>query len=164
MYKIQLATVDDIPLIQGLVEVIWPPSYKEILTPEQITYMMDMMYNTNALTQQLNTLNHQFNILSDEDKPIGFASYSHTNEPEVYKLHRIYLDPSYQGKGAGKWLLLQVIEQVKAKGIKILELDVNRFNKAVNFYKKMGFSIYKEKITDVGNGFVMDDYVMRLPL
>ena len=164
MYNIQFATVDDIPLIQGLVEVIWAPTYQEILSQEQITYMMDMMYNTEALTRQLTILNHQVLIFRDDEKAIGFASYSHTDDADVYKLHRIYLDPSYQGKGAGKWLLQQVIEQVKAKGINTLELDVNRFNKAIHFYNKMGFSVYKEKITDVGNGFIMDDYVMRLPL
>lgn len=164
MYNIQTATVNDIPAIQELVERIWPQTYQAILSQEQISYMMDMMYNTNALTQHINELGHHYNLLLDDDILIGFASYSHTDAPEVYKLHRIYLDPAYQGKGAGKWLLNQVIGQVKAKGAHILELDVNRFNKARFFYEKQGFTIYKEKITDVGSGFVMDDYVMRLPL
>ena len=164
MYNIQSVTVNEIPVIQELVKRIWPAAYEAILSQEQITYMIDMMYSTAALTQQLTALKHQMLLMNDETAPIGFASYSHTVDPAVYKLHRIYLDPTCQGKGAGKWLMQQVIEQVKEKGANILELDVNRFNKAKNFYEKQGFRIYKEKVTDVGNGFIMDDYVMRLGL
>ncbi|MFY0254402.1 GNAT family N-acetyltransferase [Chitinophaga sp. 30R24] len=164
MYQIKAATVNDIPVIQDLTNKIWPPTYQAILSSEQITYMINMMYSTAALQRQISELEHQFLILTDNDTPIGFAAYSTTAEPTVYKLHKIYLDPNYQGKGVGKLLLLQVAEQVKDLGAAILELDVNRFNKAKQFYEKQGFTVYKEKDTDIGNGYLMEDYVMRKPL
>jgi len=164
MYHIKAATVNDIPVIQDLTEKIWRPTYEPILTPEQIDYMIVMMYSTAALTKQISELQHRFLILLDEEKPIGFAAYSTTDTPEVYKLHKIYLDLSYQGKGVGKFLLSEVAERVKASGASILELDVNRFNKAKFFYEKQGFSVYKEKNTDIGNGYLMEDFVMRKPL
>ncbi|MEC5142693.1 GNAT family N-acetyltransferase [Chitinophaga sp. 212800010-3] len=163
-YQIKAATVSDIPVIQDLTEKIWRPTYQSILTPEQIEYMIDMMYSTEALQRQISELKHQFLILLDNEKPIGFASYSTTDASNIFKLHKIYLDLSYQGKGVGKFLLLQVAEQVKNRGADILELDVNRFNKARLFYEKQGFSVYKEKNTDIGNGYLMEDYVMRKPL
>ena len=164
MYHIKAATVDDIPVIQDLTEKIWRPTYEPILTPAQIEYMIGMMYSTTSLTKQITELQHQFLILLDEEKPIGFAAYSTTDTPEVYKLQKIYLDLGYQGKGVGKFLLSQVAERVKASGAAILELDVNRFNKAKFFYEKQGFSVYKEKNTDIGSGYLMEDYVMRKPL
>lgn len=163
-YHIKAATVKDIPVIQELTERIWRPTYEPILTPEQIEYMIDMMYSTASLEKQITELQHQFVILHDGDKPIGFAAYSTTDHNNIFKLHKIYLDGSYQGKGVGKFLLLQVAEQVKNRGASILELDVNRFNKAKQFYEKQGFSVYKEKQTDIGQGYIMDDYVMRKPL
>jgi GNAT superfamily N-acetyltransferase len=164
MYHIKTATVNDIPVIQELTEKIWRPTYQPILTPEQIEYMIDMMYSTSALTKQIMELQHQFLILQDDNNPIGFAAYSTTDIPGIFKLHKIYLDGSYQGKGIGKFLLEQVAEQVKDRGANILELDVNRFNKAKQFYEKQGFTVYKEKKTDIGSGYIMDDYVMRKPL
>jgi diamine N-acetyltransferase len=164
MYHIKTATINDIPVIQDLTEKIWRPTYQPILTPEQIEYMIDMMYSTSSLNKQITELQHQFLILQDDNTPIGFAAYSTTDIPHIFKLHKIYLDGSYQGKGIGKFLLEQVAQQVKERGANILELDVNRFNKAKQFYEKQGFSVYKEKKTDIGSGYIMDDYVMRKPL
>ncbi|MDR6569624.1 GNAT family N-acetyltransferase [Chitinophaga ginsengisegetis] len=164
MYHVKTATVNDIPVIQDLTEKIWRPTYQSILTPEQIEYMIDMMYSTASLNKQITELQHQFLILQDDSTPIGFASYSTTGTPGIFKLQKIYLDGNYQGKGVGKFLLEQVAQQVKERGANILELDVNRFNKAKQFYEKQGFSVYKEKKTDIGSGYIMDDYVMRKPL
>ncbi|MEI3798568.1 N-acetylglutamate synthase, GNAT family [Chitinophaga ginsengisegetis] len=164
MYHVKTATVNDIPVIQDLTEKIWRPTYQPILTPEQIEYMIDMMYSTASLNKQITELQHQFLILQDDSTPIGFASYSTTGTPGIFKLQKIYLDGNYQGKGVGKFLLEQVAQQVKERGANILELDVNRFNKAKQFYEKQGFSVYKEKKTDIGSGYIMDDYVMRKPL
>jgi GNAT superfamily N-acetyltransferase len=163
-YQIKAATVKDIPVIQELTDKIWRPTYQSILTPDQIEYMLDMMYSSASLEKQITELQHQFIILQDEDKPIGFAAYSTTDTDGIFKLHKIYLDGSYQGKGVGKFLLLEVAARVKERGAHILELDVNRFNKAKQFYEKQGFSVYKEKQTDIGQGYIMDDYVMRKPL
>ena len=164
MYHVKTATVNDIPVIQDLTEKIWRPTYQPILTTEQIEYMIDMMYSTASLNKQITELQHQFLILQDDSTPIGFASYSTTGTPGIFKLQKIYLDGNYQGKGVGKFLLEQVAQQVKERGANILELDVNRFNKAKQFYEKQGFSVYKEKKTDIGSGYIMDDYVMRKPL
>lgn len=164
MYHIKAATINDIPVIQELTEKIWRPTYQPILTPEQIDYMLEMMYSTASLNKQITELRHQFLILLDDNAPIGFAAYSTTDAPGIFKLHKIYLDGSYQGKGVGKFLLQQVADQVKDRGAHTLELDVNRFNKAKYFYEKQGFSVFKEKQTDIGSGYIMDDYVMRKPL
>lgn len=164
MYRVKSTSVADIPVIQELTERIWKPTYKSILEPAQIDYMIDMMYSTASLTKQFTELNHKFIVLQDDKRPIGYASYSPTDTEGVYKLHKIYLDPSYQGKGVGRFFLDTVCRQVKNLGATILELDVNRYNKARFFYEKMGFSTYDEKDTDIGNGYVMEDYIMRKTL
>ncbi|RBL92193.1 GNAT family N-acetyltransferase [Chitinophaga flava] len=164
MYRVKSTTVADIPVIQELSKRIWKPTYKSILEPEQVDYMIDMMYSTASLTKQITELQHKYIILQDDKRPIGYASYSPTDTEGVYKLHKIYLDPSYQGKGVGRFFLDTVIRQVKKLGATILELDVNRYNKARFFYEKMGFTVYNEKDTDIGNGYLMEDYIMRKSL
>jgi diamine N-acetyltransferase len=69
-----------------------------------------------------------------------------------------------QGNGLGRWLLNDVIARVKSEGASALLLNVNRYNKARAFYEKMGFSVLKEDLIDIGSGYFMDDYVMELSL
>lgn len=164
MYRIRIATVEDIPVLQQLRDEIWRPTYKDLMSPEQLEYMLEMMYSTTALSSQMTEKQHQFLLLYDDQRPIGFASYSTTEEAGVYKLQKIYLHGDYQGKGIGRLLLDDVITKVKAANATILELDVKRDNKARFFYEKQGFSIVKEKDTNIGNDYWMRDYVMRKPL
>lgn len=158
------ATAADIPLIQALTEKIWRPTYQQILSAEQIDYMINLMYSTASLNRQMNELHHRFILLYEGTQAIGFAAYSNTDTAGIYKLHKIYLDGSYQGKGVGKFLINAVIDRVKAAQAHILELDVNRDNKARFFYEKQGFTIVKEKDTDIGKGYLMNDYVMQKTL
>lgn len=158
------ATLADVPTIKALADKIWPRTYRDILTPAQVTYMMDMMYSTEALTKQIGSGDYTFLIFSDNDQLAGFAAYSATAEAHVYKLHKIYLDHDLQGKGLGKEMMQAVKMIAKEKGATILELDVNRDNKALFFYEKQGFTIHETKDTHIGNGYYMNDYVMRIGL
>lgn len=161
MLSIRNAFIEDIPVIQDVAARVWPVTYKDILTPEQIAYMMELMYGAAGLTRQISELQHRFLLLYDDEQPVGYASYSTTALPGIYKLHKLYLDPVCQGKGAGKLLLSKVMEIVKEAQAHTLEVDVNRHNKARLFYEKLGFSLIKEKDTDIGNGYLMTDYVLR---
>ena len=107
---------------------------------------------------------HQFVLLTADDKPAGFASYSvkteHNNS--TYKLHKIYVDPALQGTGAGKRLLDYVLQDIKPFGARNLELNVNRHNTAIGFYRKHGFEVISTEDIPIGDGYFMNDFVMRL--
>ncbi len=154
------AGLSDITIIHELATAIWWPTYKTVLLDEQISFMLENMYSVNALNYQMQN-GYDFLIVERENIPVGFAAYSLT-EPEnkVYKLEKLYVLPSEQGKGTGKKLINEVILKSLEKGAEILELNVNRGNKAFNFYQKLGFEIYKE--VDIPyHQFVLNDYVMR---
>jgi diamine N-acetyltransferase len=153
-----------VPLIQSLAQVIWAATYKEILSEEQISYMLQMIYSRESLQNQIEELGHQFIVVTDEEKAVGFASWSLKNEEGrvIYKLNKIYIDPGQQGRGTGKILLDYILGDIKAKGVKALELNVNRHNKALGFYQKAGFEIIDEQDIPIGNGYFMNDYIMKL--
>lgn len=160
--RIRKAYEHDIPLIRDLTYRIWPPTYREILSEDQLKYMLEMMYSEKALTEQMRQ-KHEFVILYDGVEPIGFASIS-LLEPGVFKLHKLYVLPSYQGKGAGRFLISELIKPMRRSGGTSLLLNVNRNNKAKGFYEKLGFVAIKEEDIDIGNGYFMNDYVMELKL
>ena len=163
MLSIIKATALDIPLIRQLTFAIWPQTYSEVLSNEQIDYMLEQMYNPATLQKQMEVDGCTFIIVYNNDNAIAFASYNET-EPQLWKLNKIYILPSQQGKGTGKFIINYIIDEIKTKGAKALQLQVNRLNKAKNFYERLGFKIIKTADFDIGNGYFMNDYVMELSL
>jgi len=159
---IRKASVDDIPLIRDLTFKVWPQTYSTILSKEQIDYMLNMMYSETSLKQQMEKA-HEFILVYYDNEPVGFASFS-LIAPQVYKLHKIYVLPSQQGKGTGKYMIGELIKTMKTNGGTALQLNVNRNNKAKTFYEKIGFAIIKEEDIDIGNGYLMNDYIMERKL
>lgn len=163
MQPIQAATIQDIPVIRDLSLRIWPDTYGAILSAEQLDYMLDMMYSEPALRRQMNE-GQQFILISENNIPLGFAAYGKMQDDTTWKLHKIYVLPDTQGKGLGKKLLEYVITAVKKLGAKELILNVNRYNKAQQFYERLGFTVLREEDINIGNGYFMNDYVMQLAL
>lgn len=159
---IRKAYPHDIPLIRDLTYKIWPATYSNILSKEQIDYMLNLMYSEKSLQEQMQQ-NHEFILIYDGVEPIGFASFSLT-EPTVFKLHKIYVLPSQQGRGTGRFAIEQLVKAMKSKGASALLLNVNRQNNAKEFYEKIGFAVIKEEDIDIGNGYFMNDYVMEKKL
>jgi len=162
VYNIRYAKIEDIDLIRRLTFLVWPQTYSSIISESQINYMLEMMYSDSSLQKQMME-GAKFIIAFDEDEPVGFASYQET-DPTVFKLHKLYVLPSQQGKGTGKFIINYIINDIKPTGATALYLQVNRRNNARNFYEKEGFVVTGEFDFDIGNGFVMDDYVMEKKL
>ena len=165
MFTVKPAKLSDIAIINDLANCIWPRAYKDILSADQMEYMLDLIYSPSSLKKQLKDLHHKFIIVYEDKIPVGFASYSlKINTKDIFRLHKIYILQSQQGKGVGKFLLDKIIADITPSGAKFIELNVNRNNTALHFYKKLGFKIIAEEDIDIDNGYFMNDYVMELPL
>ena len=157
--QIRPASFNDIPFIQDIAYKTWPVAYGSILSPEQLDYMLDLIYSTAALEKQIQDNQHFFLAIQNY-LPIGFAAFSPIDHT-THKLHKLYVLPVIQKMGAGNKLLETVETTAKSMGATKLQLNVNRLNKALSFYKKNGFKIIEEKDIDIGHGFYMNDYIME---
>lgn len=159
------ATEEHIPIIQSLSQIVWPETFSDILSDSQISYMMDMMYSTNSIQEQMKELNHHYLLLEDNGEYVGYLSYELDYKGQsITKIHKIYVLPSVQGKGCGR-LLIDAVQSIALQNDnKVLSLNVNRFNKAIDFYKRVGFDIVAEEDIDIGSGFLMQDYIMNKEL
>ena len=182
MPEIQItpAGLTDIAFIRSVSERTWPSTYGHIISQEQIDFMLDWMYSDASLEKQMHTgcafyiaSIKKDDINNGEWDAVGFCSVSPEEEGEnnstekvagskAHKLNKLYVLPSAQGTGAGKALLNKSIEVAKAADSSSLFLQVNKLNTAYTFYLKHGFIKEAEFKFDIGNGFFMDDYVMRL--
>lgn len=162
MHDIKKASPADIPVIREITFATWPQTYSSIITKEQINYMLELMYNPATLQKQIEE-GITFIIVYDNNLPVAFASYNQT-EPQLWKLNKIYILPSQQGKGIGRFMINYIVDEIKNQHAKALQLQVNRDNNATYFYQNLGFSIIKEFDFDIGNGYFMNDYIMELNL
>ncbi|MDG1330708.1 MAG: GNAT family N-acetyltransferase [Crocinitomicaceae bacterium] len=160
MLTISQLTKDDIIIVHQLAKSIWPDAFKDILEPAQIEYMLDWMYDVNTLTEQVQT-GHLYYMITLDGVPKGFVGLE-PNFPDVgtLRMHKLYVESNTHGKGLGKALLEKTIEIGKELDVATINLNVNRFNAAVDFYKSQGFQIVKEENIDIGRGYLMEDYVM----
>ena len=162
-YSIRRATEADIKTIHHLAEATWAPTYSSILSQEQVDYMFEVIYAEDELAKQMQE-GQTFLLMFEEGEPVGFAAYSIKDEATgIYKLNKIYLLPGEQGKGYGKTLLSAVENETKQIGAKILDLNVNRYNKAKQFYERSGYHVHQEEDIPIGP-YWMNDYVMRKEL
>src|SRR6185503_15004761 len=133
---IRKASSADASLIRDMAYEIWPETYSQILSKDQLEYMLGLFYNEQKLRTEIEQ-GVEFILVYEDVQPAGFASFSKT-EPEVYKLHKIYVLPSQQGKGTGRFIIDEVIKAIKQVGAMALQLNVNRNNNAKLFYEKLG--------------------------
>jgi len=165
MTQITEATKQGYTLIQQIAHQTWPHTFGNILSKEQIAYMLEMMYSIPALTEQIEEKGYIFLLAQDKEKYLGFAGYELNYQSLAKtKLHKIYILPEAQGKGVGKLLINHVAEMAVQNQNEVLSLNVNRNNPAINFYEKLGFTKVAEEDIPIGQGFLMEDYVMEKPL
>lgn len=157
--QLSVATTQDIPAIAKLAETIWKQHYTSIIGTDQINYMLEMMYSYQSLTEQMTEKGHVFYLINESEKCIGFISVSPMeNATHSYFLHKFYLLQELAGKGAGTEAFIQLLKLLHPEEIR---LTVNRQNfKSINFYFKNGFKIEQVADFDIGNGYVMNDFVM----
>ncbi|WP_329805714.1 GNAT family N-acetyltransferase [Flavobacterium facile] len=162
MIHLEKINKNQLPIIKDLAYAIWPSTYGEILSSEQLNYMLDNFYSIENLENQMNN-DQIFELLLDDNKVVGFVAYEfNCNGAGLLKIHKIYLLPETQGKGFGKFMIDEVIKIAKNNQQKGVFLNVNKYNKAKLFYEKLGFTATKDEVIDIGNNYIMDDYVMEL--
>lgn len=165
---LRTATLTDRALIRSISERTWPSTYGHIISQEQIDFMLDWMYSDESLGKQMDSgcVFYIASIKKENEQwdDVGFCSVGpeETESSKSHKLNKLYVLPAAQGTGTGKALLVKAIEFAKAAGSSSIFLQVNKHNDAYSFYLKQGFIKEAEFKFDIGNGFYMDDYVMRL--
>jgi N-acetylglutamate synthase-like GNAT family acetyltransferase len=157
---IRAADINDIATIRDIANITWPVAYGSYISKAQLDYMLDMMYSSTSLLDQISK-GHQFYIAEQHSSPIGFASVSKEEENSC-KLNKLYVLPTAQKTGAGKALLQKSIDYAISNAASCLYLQVNKQNNAQHFYSKHGFTVREASILEIGGGYIMDDYIMEL--
>ena len=165
MFTIVKATTSHCTLIHDMAQVVFRDTYREIISSEQMEYMIDWMYSLDNLHKQMTEDGHVYFIGYWDNKPCGYISIEQQGD-DLFHLQKIYAMPSFQGKGIGKKLFSSAIDYIKSihPTTCSMKLNVNRNNKAVEFYKHMGMIQLRQGDFEIGNGYYMNDYIMGIEI
>lgn len=158
---VRYARREDLPALADLARKIWWAVYPEIISHGQIEYMLDRGYDLAVLEAELDS-GIRFPLLWRGEKLIGLASYGPVGDGKEAKLHKIYLDPSWHGQGLGRQLLTWIEDEAASRHFSAVILQVNKRNaRAIAAYRRNGYRVRDEIVVDIGNGYVMDDFLME---
>ena len=154
---------NDIETMREIAWKGWYPYYLQIISEEQIRFMYATSYSKEAIGQQM-AEGHQFLVLYADGQPAVMASFSpFIADKHIWKLHKLYSDPQFQGKGLGRTMLDAVVQSAGSQGAQSIQLNVNRKNPTYKFYLKCGFQLLWNEDIPFGT-YWMNDYRMSLEI
>lgn len=153
-------TPDQIAELARLAAEIWREYYVSIITMEQIEYMVETFQSVSAITEQIHNQGYEYYLIGSDDSVAGYLAVKQ-DEGKLF-LSKFYIGKEYRGRGYASQAMAFLEQLCKERSLSHIWLTVNRHNESsIAVYKKKGFQIVREQVADIGNGFVMDDYVME---
>ena len=150
--------------VAELADKIWHECFTGIISNAQIDYMVGKFQSYEAMQEQVNEQRYSYFAVSDGDDLCGYFAVKPEADDRFF-LSKLYLRLDKRGQGTASQMLGRVFEEARRLGKRSVYLTVNKHNShAIAVYKKTGFKVIGEPVTDIGNGFVMDDYVMEYKL
>lgn len=152
----------DIRLTAQMAQEIWNEAFRGIITQEQINYMVDKYQSYNAMKDQIENQGYTYFIISKDGKDAGYCGVQVKEDNSLY-LSKMYLLKEARGQRLFEQMTNHLVKLCRDKGISRIWLTVNKHNdRAIAAYIKNGYKNIRSQTTDIGNGFVMDDYVFEL--
>lgn len=160
MNYLNIKTDEDISKLSDLASDIWHKYWPKILSPAQIDYMVAKFQSFNAIKEQIEDDGYIYNIMEDNGILIGY--FGVCPKDDYLFLSKIYIKDDYRGQGRGKEAFQKIIDIAKDYNKKAIRLTVNKYNtNTIKAYEKWNFSTINSVVTDIGEDFVMDDYIME---
>lgn len=145
--------------MEEVIRQVWRPTFLHRIDYTQLKYMEENMYTTEAFLQQAEEEGHQFLVAVENQQVLGFISY--LEKGNHYRIPKLYLSPKYHGRGIGSKLIDAVKQLTVQAGKEFIELNINRYNRSLYFYRRYGFYIHASEDVQLGD-FLLNDYILRL--
>jgi len=146
-------------LIEQLGDTIWREHYTSIIGINQVEYMLEKFQTAKVIESQISD-GYEYYLILKKDKPAGYLSIK--KDGDALFLSKLYVLQKLRGHGLGKLAMNVVENRANTLVCNKIKLAVNKYNNnSISIYEKIGFNKTKAIVMDIGNGFVMDDYIME---
>ena len=153
----------DIKEVAVLAEEIWHQHFTPIIGEAQVDYMVEKFQSYPALKSQIETDNYEYFAVHAENALVGYTGVH--QEDDALFLSKLYIKKDFRGRHLATEVFHYLIDLCKKRGLKKIWLTCNKHNEqTLKIYAHLGFVITDEQVADIGNGFVMDDYILTYQL
>jgi GNAT superfamily N-acetyltransferase len=164
-FDIAPMTAADVQCIAELAAEVWRAHYPALITHAQIEYMLAQRYNREVMLDELRRTDLWWDVLRIDAAAAAFYYYFINGQAGENKNDKLYVRQQHQRRGLGGALIGRACAHARSLGCTRLILAVNKRNaSAITAYQKHGFHIAESVVKDIGDGFIMDDYVMARAL
>ena len=154
---------EEIPVLAALASDIWHEYWGIILSDEQIEYMVENFQSEKAMKKQISEENYSYCFINDNEENIGYFGIS--PKDGYMFLSKLYIKKEFRGQGTGRKAFEEIKRLSAEQGFNKIRLTVNKYNSnTIKAYDRWGFKTIDAVVTDIGHGFVMDDYIMEYSL
>ena len=154
----------ELRMVAELADEIWHECFVDIISAGQIDYMVEKFQSLDAMIRQVEEQSYTYLAVYDGDDLCGYIAVK-SEEDDRFFLSKLYLRADNRGQGIASAMLARVFDEARTAGKSSVYLTVNKHNdRAIAVYKKTGFVITDEVVTDIGSGYVMDDYIFTYTL
>ncbi len=149
--------------IAVLAEEIWHQHFIPIIGEAQVDYMVDKFQSYPALKAQIEQDDYEYYQIISSHTLAGYIGI-HPEEDALF-LSKLYIKKDCRGQHLATESFHFLIQLCKERGLKKIWLTCNKHNdNTLAIYDHLGFIITDEQVADIGNGFVMDDYILTYTL
>lgn len=157
-----IITGEQIYQVSRLAGEIWQEHYSAILSPGQITYMLDTLQSPAAIAGQMEQ-GYQYYFIVQDGAPAGYIALR--IDADSLFLSKLYVHRDFRRRGLARAAVGFLASLAGAQRKPKIWLTVNRHNDgSIAAYHHLGFAVEREEVTDIGQDYVMDDFVMALPV
>ncbi|MDG0811380.1 GNAT family N-acetyltransferase [Cohnella rhizosphaerae] len=154
------ATIEDVRTVAALAAEIWHEYYGALLSLEQIVYMVDKFQSPDAIADQISEQGYEYYLMRADGADVGYLAVK-AEDGKLF-LSKLYVLKAHRGRGYASSAMAFLIRLCRERGLGAVWLTVNRHNDAsIAVYEKKGFRKVREQVADIGNGYVMDDFIME---
>lgn len=151
--------------IASLADEIWHEYYRGLFSKGQIDYMLDLLQSERAISKAIANDQYTYYAIWDEDLLVGYCGVQPSDKYKVLFLSNIYLRADYRGRKIGRLVFAMLTERCVSEGYASILLAVNKGNeRSIKIFQKLGFVMEREALTEIGNGYALNNYIMRCPV
>lgn len=157
---------DEIKEVSRIAEKVWHSTYDNLLPKGQPEYMIEKFQSEKAITSQMSDEGYEYYLIYFDNTACGFFALVPEREAKTEMLiSKIYIDNDFAGKGLARFAFDFIIENARQRGFEKLWLTVNINNThAISVYEHIGFEKVRAVKTDIGNGYIMDDFILEMKM
>lgn len=163
---VPVETDEEIDTLAEMASTIWNEYWPALIGQAQTDYMVENFQSRPAIVRDMAEHDYEYWLIEDETQPgskiVGYTGGHVEPETNRFFISKIYLLKDQRGKGYSSKAIKFYDELCKDRGLDAMYLTVNKGNEmAIRAYNAKDFKTIDSVVTDIGNGFVMDDYIME---